>query len=651
MAHLFHVRQQQPLNVLCRRHQEYVKGICFFNGVCSERLLCRSCRRTHDNNHLNSYESLEDLLSGNLVNDITRDLNQLLKEAEHQNITFQKNNQHAINQIDSLFTQIQNHILQRLVEVRNNLVQSINQKLQDHIKFKDTLIIFRDEIDQAYRVAINSNFQPHHIVEDLVRVLFEAQNYRNDINNDPQARFKQAFDVSLISSALSRGLVQHVKTSLDQICTDIEESLFPPPPAPIPLATPEAMNIESSFNPKPTFVPDEKKSSAPKSILPTTETPLIGRDGYRDGTKSLTNKKTDHFQSTLNRVRFADQAEPPTTSAGDFTFEPDATGQLQGSTSNRHLISDGQSVLGGTEKKSTISPKKKHTPKKLYNMFEQVRMEEQKESYGTSSGSRARRLEDHPNRQGEHRRNNSASDQEREAQSSTNQGASRNTGRSSSLGSVKKGVGRLQERGIVDTNQRQILSGGITYVSFRGGSLVVAGGEGSIDLWSFAQKRIFKTLQRHKVEIFKVICVQEKDVMVSADYDGKVKVWNYKDGYRHMTSFDKHKGPVIALEYLEDQQLMVSGGEDETLRVWKLEDAEEVFTMNTHHRKIGSICDLKKDNRIAVGFDNGNINIMKAAKDNKKLIHTIKKAHSGYILNLAFVKEKNWLIRELMMDS
>ena len=57
----------------------------------------------------------------------------------------------------------------------------------------------------------------------------------------------------------------------------------------------------------------------------------------------------------------------------------------------------------------------------------------------------------------------------------------------------------------------------------------------------------------------------EGDRIISASFDGTIKVWDAATGQEILT-LEGHAGPVLSMAF--DGQRIISGGKDNTVRIW-----------------------------------------------------------------------------------
>ena len=688
MSHLQNPRPPQTIQLICPKHQEYIKGVCLFNGACSERLICRSCRRTHDNNHLNNYEELDDLFNGKIANDISRDLDQLLKKVDHQYMILEKNKNYIANQINSLSNRIQQYVHEKINETKNTLLADVNHKLQENRDAKNIIIITRTAIGDAYG-TLSANFQPLYEIQHLVDALFSAQSLKEQLSNNPQLSSTANFDpnASYLSPVMTENIVKQIQMSVEKVCQDIiAQSLL----APQEEQNQQGQYMGSRINPL-----QETTFNQSSFLDQRAGNEFIGQTSFQQQKPTISHlnvgRTEQHYQPTVRKQGPLFGGSNDIGGQPSQPFRPGSTGrsygqqdrgdfrygqqQFQGrnryepqqqyqpgmttfpmETQDRHqgpyqtsdqyggrdqggMILE-QEDLGGMQieqeeqkgKEGRIS-KRKHTPQRLLQLFQQADEDEKSSVHPKSSL---------------HRRNLSA-----QSLSSTAKGqqsgdfrrsakTSEYRSRSKSEGHASRNI-EFNQKGVLRTQHPNIPFGGLTYVPHRE-LLVTAGADGFIEVWNTRDKTRAKRWQAHPREIFRVLYIEKLNFVLSAGSEGNVKVWDARE-WQSRAQFTRHTGPVFALEFLSDLNLIASGGEDEYLRLWKVSGgkAEQTFEMKTSGKCIGSICYIGKFRQLAVGFDKGPVNLIRFENGVWKPHYTIK-AHTAYVLNLMFIEERDWLI-------
>jgi len=218
----------QPISQICPLHQEPIKGICLTKEKCSQRLLCRTCRRTHDKNHLNHYEELEDLIGGNLVNDLLNDFEQLICKIDAQASQSSKTIQILSQQTETLFNKIQQQFCQKLAFSKNIILDDINQKFRFTNSIRQIAVNSIEELLKANKIITNGGFQPLYVLENLIQVVGQVQLSKEKLINDPEMNTQQINELAAIylDSSVSNNILQQVMTSVDQVLQNITEGLM-----------------------------------------------------------------------------------------------------------------------------------------------------------------------------------------------------------------------------------------------------------------------------------------------------------------------------------------------------------------------------------------------------------------------------------------
>jgi len=504
-------------SLFCTHHKEPIKGICFFQGQCDDRLMCRTCRKSHDNNHLNYYEELDDdFYNGSLVIQLKEEFEAMIKALDSQNSTYENNSRLLISQIDYFINEVQTHIIQRLSQTRDTLTENINKKLQKNNALKQEIRTDRDHMANAYDRAITSAFNPPSTADAMVQAIYKAQALFEKVNNDPELQAQQAIDFNLtqLATSVSANRFRQIKSSLDEICQDIEGSF-------------------------------------------TLNNPI----------KQLSISKGRMMQNE------------------DYHLNPSSSAQ--------------SSFYQGANKKKGSEPK--YTSQELLKYFKMADQE-----HGEFENPRSNKY---------------------------------SRGKESRSYSKRSQILEFFDQ--VATNSNQIMMSGLAY-SPSTESLFVAEKQGNIEVVDAQNLKSAGLAKAHETEICCILYVPEKDVLLSADTNGLINIWDCKSEFKIARSFKRHTKAVLALDYLPDLELVVSGGDDERIRLWGIKTLRELQALPTPKSKIGSLCKLGNSKRIAVGFDKGIINII-TVEPTRKLDFSIT-AHGKYVLGLRYLSEPGVLV-------
>jgi WD40 repeat protein len=95
----------------------------------------------------------------------------------------------------------------------------------------------------------------------------------------------------------------------------------------------------------------------------------------------------------------------------------------------------------------------------------------------------------------------------------------------------------------------------------------------SPDDW--ANVRVKRVLQGHRDQIRAIAMHPDSGILVSASFDGTIKLWLLPDG-TPITTFEKHTKRITAVAVSDDGMTIASGGYDRHVRLWSLSDGEEL---------------------------------------------------------------------------
>jgi len=223
MIHQGYLQQTGPAPILCNKHSIPIRGICMFPGNCQSRLICKECRKIHDPAHLNSYEELDDLLTGTIARDLVEGLNNYIKKIDNMNFNYEKTNQNLIEQIEYVFKEALTHITNKLNECKQFLIDDINKKLHENMKFRQDLMFAINELERQYERAVAANFRPNYLLEDLVQQLCKTQIIKAAVDQDPNIFNPEDYTpkVNYLSTSAAGSLSQHLITALDKMVQDI----------------------------------------------------------------------------------------------------------------------------------------------------------------------------------------------------------------------------------------------------------------------------------------------------------------------------------------------------------------------------------------------------------------------------------------------
>jgi WD40 repeat protein len=101
-----------------------------------------------------------------------------------------------------------------------------------------------------------------------------------------------------------------------------------------------------------------------------------------------------------------------------------------------------------------------------------------------------------------------------------------------------------------------------------GKQLATASGDKTVRIWDVASGELIATLS-HPIGTFTPLFVPNSDLLLSADYHGKVYVWDAKKS-TPLQSVACHSDLVSRVALSDDQSVLATGSRDGTVKLWKL---------------------------------------------------------------------------------
>ncbi len=98
----------------------------------------------------------------------------------------------------------------------------------------------------------------------------------------------------------------------------------------------------------------------------------------------------------------------------------------------------------------------------------------------------------------------------------------------------------------------------------------------------------YRRLEGHRREVNSVAFSADGKRLVSASFDGTVKVWNVAAG-RFTLTLQGHEGRVTAARFTHDGRFIVSGGLDRKVRLWDAASGEGLAVLDNHEEPVTSV--------------------------------------------------------------
>lgn len=140
-------------------------------------------------------------------------------------------------------------------------------------------------------------------------------------------------------------------------------------------------------------------------------------------------------------------------------------------------------------------------------------------------------------------------------------------------------------------------------------------------------------LKGHKDAVWSVAVTPDGERVVSASWDGTLKVWELASG-KCTATFKGHEGGVYGIAVTPDSKRAVSGSRDNTLKVWDLASGKCMVTCKGHKRRVGSVAVTPDGKRAISGSFDKTLKVWDLASG--KCLATML-GHDGWIGDWAVV--------------
>jgi len=211
----------------CRTHGEPIRGCCVFAGKCANRLLCRLCRKEHAESHFQDYEDIDDIINGKLIQDINKILNQM----DEVNLRVRNSNQNFLDQLEMIFTELENLLIQALRRVKDKILKKTIDKMSGNSQFQKELLQSKSELDTSLKNLLASGIERPNHLEEFVSMFSKVRNYFCSDNkailikaNAPMNKYKVNYDAI---DTFKKNIEAHLTKNLANLVTSdfADESL------------------------------------------------------------------------------------------------------------------------------------------------------------------------------------------------------------------------------------------------------------------------------------------------------------------------------------------------------------------------------------------------------------------------------------------
>ena len=109
--------------------------------------------------------------------------------------------------------------------------------------------------------------------------------------------------------------------------------------------------------------------------------------------------------------------------------------------------------------------------------------------------------------------------------------------------------------------------------------LVSADYDGGIKLWRAASGQLVRTFAADRYPVFALVVSPDGKTLVEGSGNGSIKSWKLPSG-RYLTSFSGHADAVTTLAISSDGKTLASGSRDKTIKLWDLSTGNVIQTLS-----------------------------------------------------------------------
>jgi WD40 repeat protein len=171
-------------------------------------------------------------------------------------------------------------------------------------------------------------------------------------------------------------------------------------------------------------------------------------------------------------------------------------------------------------------------------------------------------------------------------------------------------------------------------------------GDGWVVEWDLAKPEVGKLLAKIETNIFALLFIKEKNLIVAGNRDGGIHFIDLNDPAQNKNVAHHNKG--VFSTQLIDNQLITLGGEGSITR-WSLDEKRTLESLQLSSKSLRSMDFSTSRNEFAVGASDGNIYILDKNFDLKKII----KAHKNSVFTVKYAPDGQYLLsggRDAMLN-
>ncbi|KAJ8580601.1 WD40 repeat-like protein [Rhizopogon salebrosus TDB-379] len=196
---------------------------------------------------------------------------------------------------------------------------------------------------------------------------------------------------------------------------------------------------------------------------------------------------------------------------------------------------------------------------------------------------------------------------------------------------VERPVGSLTPECIIEGHSECIWSLGCV-----GSNVMSASGDGSISQWRRDGGPAGEPWRTNRSAVGSLAVSPDQTMVVSGSENGRLRLWNMKEGSMVGCPWRGHSAPVTCLDWSPDAREIASGSQDGTIRRWNPDTRREIAPpIKTSHDQVYAVKYSPRGDEFASG---GEDDIIRVWSNDSKLLIEIK-GHDGSVNLLCWSKD------------
>ena len=184
-----------------------------------------------------------------------------------------------------------------------------------------------------------------------------------------------------------------------------------------------------------------------------------------------------------------------------------------------------------------------------------------------------------------------------------------------------------------DYNSLQGHGDAVKSMVYAGNSLYTSGSDGKIFAWDVNNPKSEPVLANESSDINRVLAVsQDENYLAKGTDDGKIQVYDLKNGNQLHKEFAGHSGGVWSMKFSPDGKTLYSTGADSTIFSWKMSSGEgsKIDKTNSRYRAIDI---SQRGDKLIAGTEAGVVSLINLKTKSKTDIYKTEKTG---VYSLAF---------------